>query len=303
MLAGDARAAARARSSAANCRNDALARFPQLLVAPGLVAIIWNGLFDRFAPLDVRELDARPSRSPVRRKECAMIRRRIALRSLLAAAWSLAGCSNGKRADLSGLGRGRSDLRRPGRGRPRSRRCRCARATRSTLRAPLFTLDADLQQADVAMQEATVTNAQQAFDRAQQAAQDQCRDAEGASTTPRRHCAPRRRGSTRRRPGWRAARCSARSRARSQQVYFRAGEMVPAGRPVVALLPPGNLKLRFFVQRGDAAASSRSATPSTSAATAAPADLTAKISFIARTVGIHAAGDLQPGGARASSCS
>jgi AcrR family transcriptional regulator len=36
--------------------NDALARFPQLLVAPGLVAIIWNGLFERFAPLDVREL-------------------------------------------------------------------------------------------------------------------------------------------------------------------------------------------------------------------------------------------------------
>jgi AcrR family transcriptional regulator len=36
--------------------NDALARFPQLLVAPALVAIIWNGLFERFAPLDVREL-------------------------------------------------------------------------------------------------------------------------------------------------------------------------------------------------------------------------------------------------------
>ena len=36
--------------------HDALARFPQLLVAPALVAIVWNGLFDRFAPLDVREL-------------------------------------------------------------------------------------------------------------------------------------------------------------------------------------------------------------------------------------------------------
>jgi len=33
-----------------------LARYPQLLVAPGVVAIIWNGLFDRFAPLDVRAL-------------------------------------------------------------------------------------------------------------------------------------------------------------------------------------------------------------------------------------------------------
>jgi AcrR family transcriptional regulator len=36
--------------------DDALARFPQLLVAPALVAIIWNALFGRMAPLDVREL-------------------------------------------------------------------------------------------------------------------------------------------------------------------------------------------------------------------------------------------------------
>jgi len=32
-----------------------------------------------------------------------------------------------------------------------------------------------------------------------------------------------------------------------QQVYYRPGEMVPAGRPVVSILPPGNLKIRFFV--------------------------------------------------------
>jgi HlyD family secretion protein len=32
-----------------------------------------------------------------------------------------------------------------------------------------------------------------------------------------------------------------------QEVYYRPGEMVPAGRPVVALLPPANLKLRFFL--------------------------------------------------------
>jgi AcrR family transcriptional regulator len=31
----------------------ALARFPQLVVAPGLVAILWGGLFDRFDHLDV----------------------------------------------------------------------------------------------------------------------------------------------------------------------------------------------------------------------------------------------------------
>jgi hypothetical protein len=36
--------------------SDALARFPQLLVAPALLAILWSGLFGRFAPIDVREL-------------------------------------------------------------------------------------------------------------------------------------------------------------------------------------------------------------------------------------------------------
>src|SRR5215510_5915405 len=36
--------------------NEAILKFPQLLVAPGLVAIIWSGLFDRFEPLDVRAL-------------------------------------------------------------------------------------------------------------------------------------------------------------------------------------------------------------------------------------------------------
>jgi AcrR family transcriptional regulator len=36
--------------------NDALLRFPQLLIAPGLVAILWNALFERFEPLDVRAL-------------------------------------------------------------------------------------------------------------------------------------------------------------------------------------------------------------------------------------------------------
>ena len=37
-------------------RHDALVQFPQLLPAPALVAIMWNGLFDRFEPLDVRAL-------------------------------------------------------------------------------------------------------------------------------------------------------------------------------------------------------------------------------------------------------
>jgi len=33
-----------------------LADFPQIIAAPGLVAIIWSGLFERFEPLDVRAM-------------------------------------------------------------------------------------------------------------------------------------------------------------------------------------------------------------------------------------------------------
>jgi AcrR family transcriptional regulator len=36
--------------------DDTLIRFPQLIGAPGIIAIIWSGLFDRFEPLDVREM-------------------------------------------------------------------------------------------------------------------------------------------------------------------------------------------------------------------------------------------------------
>lgn len=35
---------------------EALVDFPQILVAPGLVAIVWSGLFERFEPLDVRAM-------------------------------------------------------------------------------------------------------------------------------------------------------------------------------------------------------------------------------------------------------
>jgi hypothetical protein len=34
--------------------NDALVRFPQLLMAPALVAVVWNALFEKLSPLDVR---------------------------------------------------------------------------------------------------------------------------------------------------------------------------------------------------------------------------------------------------------
>ncbi len=35
---------------------EGLAEFPQIIAAPGLVAIIWDGLFARFEPLDVRAM-------------------------------------------------------------------------------------------------------------------------------------------------------------------------------------------------------------------------------------------------------
>jgi HlyD family secretion protein len=37
---------------------------------------------------------------------------------------------------------------------------------------------------------------------------------------------------------------------RVHETYYVQGEWVPAGRPVVSLLPPGNLKIRFFVPEG-----------------------------------------------------
>ena len=36
--------------------HKALVRYPQLIAAPGIMAIIWSGLFDRFEPLDAREV-------------------------------------------------------------------------------------------------------------------------------------------------------------------------------------------------------------------------------------------------------
>lgn len=36
--------------------DDTLVRFPQLIAAPAMIAIIWNGLFEKFEPLDVRTM-------------------------------------------------------------------------------------------------------------------------------------------------------------------------------------------------------------------------------------------------------
>ena len=37
-------------------KQESLTRFPQLVVAPAIVAVIWQGLFGRHAPLDASEM-------------------------------------------------------------------------------------------------------------------------------------------------------------------------------------------------------------------------------------------------------
>ena len=44
------------RAAARGEAPEALADFPQIMAAPGLVAIIWSDLFERFEPLDVRKM-------------------------------------------------------------------------------------------------------------------------------------------------------------------------------------------------------------------------------------------------------
>ena len=46
---------------------------------------------------------------------------------------------------------------------------------------------------------------------------------------------------------------SAPTNARVHDTLYRPGEMVPAGNPIVSLLPPGNLKVRFFVPQAELA--------------------------------------------------
>ena len=147
--------------------------------------------------------------------------------------------------------------------------------------ALLFMLDSDLHRADLHMTMATLTNAKQAFERAQQlartgagtqkdfdAAQAALREAEARVNTSQT----------------RLARRSVASPVTGtvQQVYYRPGEVVTASRPIVALLPPGNIKVRFFVPQtvlpriayGEAV---------TVRCDGCTGDLTAKVSFISKT--------------------
>lgn len=111
---------------------------------------------------------------------------------------------------------------------------------------PLFTLDADLQRADLAVAEAAVLNTRQAFDRATQllkVASGTQRDYDVAQAAYRQADAQLNAAKTR------LDRRSLKSPIEGliQQIYFRPGETVPPSRPIIAVLPPGNIKVRFFI--------------------------------------------------------
>lgn len=109
----------------------------------------------------------------------------------------------------------------------------------------LFTLDDDLQKADVAVRQTTLVNAKQAFARAQEllktaaGTQKSYDDAEAAVRQAAANLE------------WSKTRLERRTMKSPvdgtiQQVYFRPGETVAPGRPVLSVLPPENLKIRFF---------------------------------------------------------
>ena len=147
--------------------------------------------------------------------------------------------------------------------------------------APLFTLDDELQQADLNQAQATVTNSRQAFERAQlllKTAAGTQKTFEDAEASLRTSEARLNSSQTR------LARRKVASPVSGvvQQIYFRQGEMVPAGRPVIALLPPENIKLRFFLPETMVPAIAIGETVKVSCDGCA-ADLTARVSFMAQT--------------------
>ncbi len=146
---------------------------------------------------------------------------------------------------------------------------------------PLFSVDDALQQADVAQVTATVTNMQRNVERARELlktsagtqkayddAQQALREAEARLNSAKTRLGRRKVASP--------------ATGTIQQIYFRPGEMVPAGRPVVALLPPGNVKIRFFVPEAVLPTISLGDTVTVRCDGCAP-DLAARVSFISRT--------------------
>ena len=114
----------------------------------------------------------------------------------------------------------------------------------------LFSVDDDLQQANLNQSKAQLINAQQSYDRAASlaktgsgtqanldAAVSALRVAEAQVVTSQTRLA--------RRVGY------APVAGTVQQVYFRVGETVGAQRPVLSIMPPGNMKVRFYIPEAD----------------------------------------------------
>src|SRR5690242_12124536 len=145
----------------------------------------------------------------------------------------------------------------------------------------LYSVDDDLQQADLNQNKATLANAQQTYDRAAslsktgsgtQASLDSAvsalRVAEARVNTSETRLS--------RRKGF------APVAGTIQQIYFREGEMVQAQRPVLSIMPPGNMKIRFFVPETELPKVAIGDEVKVTCDNCA-ADLTAKIYFIATT--------------------
>ncbi|QOZ33464.1 HlyD family secretion protein [Bradyrhizobium sp. CCBAU 53421] len=145
----------------------------------------------------------------------------------------------------------------------------------------LYSVDDDLQRADLNQNNATLANAQQSYDRAASlrgtgagtqanldSAVSALRVAEARVNTSQTRL-DRRKG-------------FAPIAGSIQQIYFREGEMVQAQRPVLSIMPPGNMKLRFFVPETELPKLALGDEVRVSCDNCA-ADLTAKIYFIATT--------------------
>jgi HlyD family secretion protein len=145
----------------------------------------------------------------------------------------------------------------------------------------LYSVDDDLQLADLNQNKATLANAQQTYDRAAslsktgsgtQASLDSAvsalRVAEARVNTSETRLS--------RRKGF------APVAGNIQQIYFREGEMVPAQRPVLSIMPPGNMKIRFFVPETELPKLAIGDEVKVTCDNCS-ADLTAKVYFIATT--------------------
>jgi HlyD family secretion protein len=147
--------------------------------------------------------------------------------------------------------------------------------------ASLYAVDDDLQQADLNQNNATLANAKQTYDRAQALSKT------GAGTQANLDAAVSALRVAEARVNTAQTRLTRRNAfapvgGTIQQIYFREGEMVPAQRPVLSILPPGNMKVRFYVPETDLAKLAVGDEVRVTCDSCA-ADLTAKIYYIATT--------------------